>query len=75
LRLDVDHHQPGFVQMKVFSPFDRPEEIWLGHLLDRCGELQTLAPQPSLPKVAQGIPKGLKLVPGETEIRHFEHIC
>jgi quinol monooxygenase YgiN len=21
--------QPGFVQMEVFSPFDRPEEIWL----------------------------------------------
>jgi heme-degrading monooxygenase HmoA len=23
----------------------------------------------------KGIPKGLKLVPGRTIIRHFEHVC
>ena len=50
--------QPGFVRMEVFSPLDRPEEIWLVTLLDRCGELQGLASQPSLSPVAQGHSQG-----------------
>ena len=67
--------QPGFVQMEVFSPLDRPEEIWLvTYWNDR--ESFTLWHHSHLYQQAhKGIPKDLKLVPGETEIRHFEHIC
>ena len=45
--------QPGFVRMEVFSPLDRPEEIWLVTYWTDARELQALAPQPSLPTIAQ----------------------
>jgi heme oxygenase (mycobilin-producing) len=67
--------QPGFVRMEVLSPLDRPEEIWLvTHWTDP--ESFKLWHRSHLYQDShQGIPKGLKLVPGETEMRHFEHIC
>jgi heme-degrading monooxygenase HmoA len=67
--------QPGFVHLDVFSPLDRPEEIWLvTHWID--AESFKLWHQSHLYRDShRGIPKGLKLMPGETEIRHFEHIC
>ena len=47
--------QPGFVRMEVFSPLDRPEEIWLvSHWTDAECFRVWLAPQPSLSTVAQG---------------------
>jgi heme-degrading monooxygenase HmoA len=67
--------QPGFVRMEVFSPLDRPEEIWLitywadaesFHLWHRSHLYQ---------ESHKGIPRHLKLVSGETEMRHFEYIC
>ena len=67
--------QPGFLSMEVLSPLDRPEEIWLvTHWTD--AESFKLWHRSHLYQDShQGIPKELKLVPGETEIRHFEHIC
>lgn len=65
----------GFVRMDVLSPVDRPEEIWLvTHWADeesyRCWHSSHLYRDSH-----NGIPPGLKLVPGETKITYFEHVC
>jgi heme oxygenase (mycobilin-producing) len=67
--------QPGFVRMEVLSPLERPEEIWLvTYWID--AESFTLWHHSHLYHEShKSIPKGLKLVPGETKIRHFEHVC
>jgi heme-degrading monooxygenase HmoA len=67
--------QPGFICLEVFSPLDRPEEIWL--VTDWTdGEGFRLWHHSHLYQQAhKGIPKGLNLVPGGTEVRHFEHTC
>ncbi|MEO8452109.1 MAG: antibiotic biosynthesis monooxygenase [Gemmatimonadota bacterium] len=65
----------GFVRMEVLSPLDRPEEIWLithwtdAHAFDRWHHSH------SYRQSHQGIPKGLKLVRGQTELQRFEHVC
>ena len=67
--------EPGFLRLEVFSPLDRPEEIWL---ITYCTDAEsfTLWHHSHLYREShKGIPKDLKLIPGETEIRHFEHIC
>jgi heme oxygenase (mycobilin-producing) len=65
--------QPGFVQMEVFSPFDRPEEIWLVTYWTDAESFRLWHHSHLYQQSHKGIPKGLKLVSGE--IRHFEHIC
>jgi heme-degrading monooxygenase HmoA len=67
--------QPGFVQMEVFSPLDRPEEIWLVTYWTDAESFSLWHHSHLYQQSHKGIPKGLKLVDGETEIRHFEHIC
>ena len=61
--------------MEVFSPVDRPQEIslvtyWTGAESFKLWHHSHLCHQSH-----KGIPKGLKLVPGEQEIRDFEYIC
>ena len=67
--------QPGYVGMEVLSPLDRPEEIWLVTYWTDAGSFKLWHHSHLYHESHQGIPKGLKLVPGEQEIRHFEHIC
>ena len=67
--------QPGFVRMEVFSPLDRPEEIWLVTYWTDAERFKLWHHSHLYQQSHKGIPKDLKLVPGETEIRHFEHIC
>jgi heme oxygenase (mycobilin-producing) len=74
-RLHLVDEQPGFVQMEVFSPLDRPEEIWLVTYWTDAESFRLWHHSHLYQQSHKGIPKGLKLVPGETEIRHFEHIC
>ena len=65
----------GYLRMDVLSPQEKPDEIWLitfwtdeasfrdwhhGHLYHDCHK---------------GIPKGLKLIPGETSMRFFELVA
>jgi len=63
---------PGFLGMEVMSPVGEPAEIWLVtrwldeqsyHDWHRGHQYQASH---------QGIPKGLKLVPGSTKIQLFE---
>jgi len=67
--------QPGFVRMEVLSPLDRPEEIWLITYWIDSASFKLWHHSHLYHQSHKGIPKGLKLVPGETEIRHFERIC
>lgn len=64
----------GFIRMDVVSPIDRPEEIWL--ITYWAGEESYQAWHRShLHRDAhKGIPRGLKLLPGGTEVRFFEYI-
>jgi heme oxygenase (mycobilin-producing) len=67
--------QPGFVQMEVFSPLDRPEGIWLLTYWTDAESFSLWHHSHLYQQSHRGIPKGLKLVASETQIRHFEHIC
>lgn len=67
--------QPGFVRMEVFSPLDRPEEIWLVTYWTNAESFKLWHHSHLYHQSHKGIPKGLKLIPGEQEIRTFEHIC
>jgi heme-degrading monooxygenase HmoA len=68
-------NQPGFMRLEVFSPLANPQEIWLMTYWTDA-ESFTLWHRSHLYQQAhKGIPKELKLMPGETEIRYFEHIC
>jgi len=67
--------QPGFVRMEVFSPLDRPEEIWLVTYWTDAASFKVWHHSHLYHQSHKGIPKGLKLVPGEQQIRHFEHIA
>jgi heme oxygenase (mycobilin-producing) len=66
---------PGFLGMEVLCPFDNADEFWL---------MTRWADEPSYRawhhshlyrESHQGIPNGLKLVPGGTSIRLFERVC
>lgn len=66
--------QPGFVRMEVLSPLDRPAEIWLVTFWTDAASFELWHHGHLYRESHKGIPKGLKLVPGEQEIRHFEHV-
>jgi heme-degrading monooxygenase HmoA len=67
--------EPGFIRMEVFSPLDRPEEIWLVTYWTDAESFTLWHRSHLYQQSHKGIPKDLKLVPGETVIRQFEHIC
>jgi len=65
----------GFVRMEVLSPLESPEEIWLITYWTDAESFTQWHHSHMYHQSHKGIPKGLKLVPGAQEIRHFEHIC
>ena len=67
--------QPGFVRLEVFSPLDRPQEIWLVTYWTDAESFEVWHHSHLYHEAHKDIPKGLKLVPGETRIRHFEHVA
>ncbi len=65
----------GFVRMDVLSPRERPEEIWLiTYWTDQAG-FDAWHHSHLYHDSHWGIPKGLKLVPGETRVSYFEYIA
>jgi len=66
---------PGYVRMEVISPLDRPEEIWLLTFWTDEASFRTWHRSHLYRESHQGIPRGLKLLPGETQVRHFEHVA
>ncbi len=66
---------PGYLRMEVISPCDRPEEIWLITFWLDEASFRGWHHSHLYRDAHRGIPKGLKLVRGETMIRHFEHVA
>jgi heme-degrading monooxygenase HmoA len=66
---------PGFVRMEVLSPTDRPEEIWLMTYWSDPESYREWHGGHTYRESHAGIPKGLKLVGAETEIRQLDFIC
>lgn len=66
--------EPGFIKLEVISPFDNPNEIWLITYWTDDASYQTWHRSHKYHDSHKGIPKGLKLVPGSSGVRFFEHI-
>jgi heme-degrading monooxygenase HmoA len=65
---------PGYIRMDVLSPRDRPQELWLITYWTDEQSFKTWHKSHLYHESHRGIPKGLKLVPGETEVRYFEYV-
>ena len=65
----------GFIRMEVLSPLDCPEEIWLMTWWTDRESYRLWHHSHSYRESHEGIPKGLKLVRGQTRIREFEQVC
>jgi heme oxygenase (mycobilin-producing) len=68
-------HAPGYVRMDVISPKDMPNEFWLITYWESEEAFRIWHHSHTYHESHKGIPKGLKLIPSSTEIRHFEHIA
>ena len=66
---------PGFLRMEVISPLDHPEEIQLLTFWSDREAFNRWHHSHLYHDSHKGIPKGLKLLPGETAIREFEHVA
>ena len=65
---------PGYVRMDVISPFDCPAEVWLiTYWLDE-ESFRVWHRSHEYHESHRGIPRGLKLVRGSAEVRHFEYV-
>ena len=65
----------GFVRMEVISPHDKPQEIWLLTFWADQQSFEQWHHGHLYRESHKGIPRGLKLVPGETKLLRFEHVC
>lgn len=66
---------PGFVRMEVISPQDRPQEIWLITWWQDRQDFEAWHRGHLYRESHQAVPKGLKLIPDETAMRFFDHVC
>jgi heme oxygenase (mycobilin-producing) len=65
---------PGYRRLEVLSPMDRPAEIWLMTFWSDEASFQAWHHSHAYRESHRGIPKGLKLLPAETQMMHFEHV-
>jgi len=63
---------PGFLGMEVMSPHDDRAEIWLVTRWHDEPSYRLWHRSHAYHESHQGIPKGLKLVPGSAAVRFFE---
>jgi heme-degrading monooxygenase HmoA len=63
---------PGFMGMEVMSPVDHAAEIWLLTRWSDESSYRCWHRGHEYHESHKGIPKGLKLIPGSTEVRLFE---
>ena len=66
---------PGFLGMEVLSPLDNADEIWLLTRWADEASYRRWHGSHVYRDSHQGIPKGLRLVPGATSVRLFERVC
>ena len=65
----------GFARMEVISPQDRPQEIWLLTYWRDRQSFEAWHHSHLYRESHTAIPKGLKLIPEETAMRFFDHVC
>jgi heme-degrading monooxygenase HmoA len=65
----------GFLRMSVLRPMDCPAEFWLLTYWEREADYRRWHRSHSYHDAHAGIPAGLKLVPGATQIRFLEQIA
>lgn len=66
---------PGFLRMEVVCPLDEPAKFWLMTYWEDVESFQSWHRSHKYQDSHMGIPKGLKLVPGQNKIFQFNHIC
>jgi len=66
---------PGFIRMEVLTPLGTPEAFWLMTWWQDEAAFETWHRSHEYHESHEFIPKGLKLVPGSTEIKRFEVIA
>lgn len=66
---------PGFVRMSVLRPSGRPQEFWLMTYWTDEPSYRAWHASHAYHDSHRGIPKGLKLVPGATEITFLEQVA
>ncbi|MDZ7839494.1 MAG: antibiotic biosynthesis monooxygenase [Gammaproteobacteria bacterium] len=66
---------PGFIRMEVLRPRERAEEFWLMTWWEDEACFDTWHKSHAYKDSHAGIPRGLKLVPGEQRIRRLECIA
>lgn len=71
-RLHLVDDVAGFLGMEVMSPLGHPAEVWLLTRWSDEASYRTWHRGHEYHESHKGIPKGLKLVPGSTEIRLLE---
>lgn len=74
-RLHLVDHAQGFLGMEVMSPMDHPAEVWLVTRWSDEASYRAWHRGHGFHESHKGIPKGLKLIPGSTEVRLFEVIA
>ncbi|WP_439883151.1 antibiotic biosynthesis monooxygenase family protein [Pontibacter sp. MBLB2868] len=63
----------GFLEMKVLSPQENLNEIWVTTFWNEESNYQDWYKN-HMKESHQGIPKGLKLVPESTKVRFFQQV-
>lgn len=66
---------PGFVRLDVLSPLEAPGEIWIMTYWEDAESYRAWHRSHVYHEAHKGIPKGLKLVPGEAIVREFEYVA
>jgi len=66
---------PGFVRMEVLRPFEQPEEFWLLTWWTDEESYRRWHRSHAYHESHAGIPRGLKLVRGETRITLLEQVA
>ena len=66
---------PGFLRMEVARPVEDPDEFWLLTYWADEASYRTWHHSHLYQESHKGIPRGLKLDPGATELRFFETIA
>ncbi len=64
----------GFIRMEVLTPRERSAEFWLLTFWEDESSFRSWHGGHTFKESHSGIPKGLKLDPGETELRFFDHV-
>jgi len=65
----------GYLRMEVLSPQETPEEIWLVTFWANEASFRDWHHSHLYQDSHKGIPKGLKLIPGETSMRFLELVA